>query len=1689
MYQFKNDLNKGVYLDPDELRMPPNAAAFIKNLTQNASRNPTSSSGAGGNEFVNTPMEGNAAVPGITLPTGVNYCCGFYSSETTNEGYFFVWNSTNAHTIWVVNGDTGACTKVFQGIRLPFELNPEKYITEGRCTIFLSSYTDPTTGLETNFKFLIFSNGNVQQYFIEVNAAIATNSYNTSFFTSSAAFYDRYELLHLGVPTPLDNIGLDTPHAYSPALDDANKQNMIVRTGFQFRIKRIDVFGRESEHGIISDPYLSVIGGGCASASNGLNRCVKLNFDAGNPFVNQYQVEFRKWVGNDSGGSLATGWMICETFNKYQNAPGVQWYARGMNAVFSDATSGIEFDGSTNIISYTFCSDKHNIPIDEKETARTQPAIPKLSEGLAALNKQLVLFNNTRGDDPIDPAQIAKVGFNVQPPGTFNCGATPIRTITVYAKLWAPVVNNNRVLIRQSFGKWVWGNMDGPCGSASSYATDQVFGDQTNPGFIIYAPGMEGSAYFTIGEQGDLNTGTGVFTPVPLAMTSLSRFPNDIFIQFKLSLPAGKYPLRIASHKAQITDANFQRTSTQVAGLVTFGDYAGPSGCFNYSSRPEKEIYIDCTAGDVTLNTTGDPFFVIMEAAAMVDGYLYEDESGDTPIEMNPIGLSGRARSTGTPIDAFGSYFTDHNGYYFCIANGISSVKISTDLCNGAGFVNKYTYEMADTGVLHGDGSNTPSGACTGVQGAYNNKVCIVTGPNKYPTSGRRYIRQRIVACDNASIGFPGIPIVMTKGPVALTDSSGRALIVAHNRYNYGAHFTSYGSSSVPDYSTSPYNQDKLIFSQKGACNWTDCNSCNPFVGDVTVFYMDCNATTFNCSTNGQLVSSVIAGGGSSWVVGNTFTVNGSGSLATGEVTSASAGVITGYVIMLKGTSYGLGVVSITATSGSGTGATINITAINPNNRTICMNDVRVSVIGVNISGVQSGGRYALGFLLHDKIGRHTFVQVQQGEGKYVDIPNLNDTSPTPYPAFSLCKIGFTIDSSTVFPSEYTRMTFGITRNLRFTKFIDWAADYIQKVDNTGYTNNANPTQIRIYYGSLNEYNKQNSFGTNTNWDFIVKGQADAGVPQVGDVVQFLMNGDGTWFPSVISAAVTYAQSGLFFTIEYTNELVGLINGALFKIIRPEIDQQDFIFYETNLTIKLINGVPQTLSGTVPYTDSYMVSRQLPVPILKGQPGPIPPGTTPPNPILTTSSNNNADLDTLGYGTNNVNNLNDVLRMELKDAQVSFPFLFEHDSPADTWGAGLASLGRTMSTNAFESRSRIGTEMALSMSLNDRPNGLNGLSYFIPEMVQVFDKNTWGNIVSIIVETGICLVICDKDHFITSFNNRKVTLGEDGGLQANNTYGIFTAPERKAGTNYGCSMWDINTIRRYAGYVVWLDSAGYLVVHDFRVAKGVQDEGYKGYLDNKISIVKMNNINTSANGMTYFHGGIDPKTWEYYLTSFVVPVGSGGALSYINSQNDVNPLVNETLAIDLVKGNIRTFTSFTPEYYGMIPSYFEQPNFLSFKQGKPWLHHFNKFSATTAPPFANFYGQQCELRVRIIINPQPDKVKNFLYTEVFTKKTLIVSGQLSTPILYIDDLLTEKGQNSRIGTSWWRMGEHFAAAAYLCDLGSPGGLLDGDMLKGRWMAVNYVTVVGYIGGYFEISSFANYVNGIEKGDDQQQQQA
>ncbi len=694
-------------------------------------------------------------------------------------------------------------------------------------------------------------------------------------------------------------------------------------------------------------------------------------------------------------------------------------------------------------------------------------------------------------------------------------------------------------------------------------------------------------------------------------------------------------------------------------------------------------------------------------------------------------------------------------------------------------------------------------------------------------------------------------------------------------------------------------------------------------------------------------------------------------------------------------------------------------------NRVIDVRTVSVRINGYNQKGPHMGGRYGVGIVLHDWLDRQSFVQI--ADKHYINIPSLQDTQ-----IYGYSKILFGL-TGMYFRDEVARVSFYITDNLVEEDYLTWVAERIQFVDNSGRVNNAAPTKIRLYYEGLAEYNKQNDDSTNAVWEFIAN--TESGSVVTGDEVQFLANGDGTIYPKLISQLVTYDKIGKYIQVAYSAELKDLKDGALIRLVRQKNCVQDEFFYELCPIIPVKNNRATVPAGQVEFFDSYLLNRQIPVPIT----------TT----TKTTDANNN-EIET----SVTVNSLN------------SYPFLFEHHSPSDFWGDHCGTKGRVNVKNPFETRQCRRTELAMSRALTD-DGLLNGLHRYSEEDAVSLGAE-WASITACIPALREVMVICENHTLILPFNDANVRTDAEGRVFSPSADDKFGKPQRKS--TFGCQAADRNTIRTRNGVVVFLDSNNTaLVRNNFSEANDISF-GVKKYLS---SLCKLN----SGSLTTYFHGVIDPKTEKYLLT---IATLQGQATEYQNTEEQITPGENDTLVFDynLPKDNYKGTRSYTPEYYGAMDGEKNDQQLFAFRFGVAWMHH---RLDNTGRSFCNFFGVQCFPVLEFVFVKDLTKVKSFKCLENYCRQVL----------LFADLISTESGQLSRLMPGWWEKRDKFYVADLKCavntvtDANMPietgaNALLDGDSLYGRWLRVRLRPRMVEWDRYFEFTAIICSMTGQEK---------
>jgi hypothetical protein len=634
--------------------------------------------------------------------------------------------------------------------------------------------------------------------------------------------------------------------------------------------------------------------------------------------------------------------------------------------------------------------------------------------------------------------------------------------------------------------------------------------------------------------------------------------------------------------------------------------------------------------------------------------------------------------------------------------------------------------------------------------------------------------------------------------------------------------------------------------------------------------------------------------------------------------------------------------------------------------RVVTVSDVFVSF--KTSKGLLSGATYPVGVVGWDWLGRATYVQ-PLGD---LTIPSVQQTK-----VFTPSQIVGQIDADAIFPEDIEYITFWIGSPNGILEYITWIVDKVEFVDNSGAINEEAPTQIKIYYASLIEYNKQNNYNTTVNWSFI---NSETNEPVLSDKVIFLLNGDGSFFDKSITALVKYDQDGQYFLINYTNDLKDLKENAIIRIVRPKACETTDFYYELCSTIDIISRKASITNFILNAFDTYYVNRQIPVPIEVGD---------------------------------------DDIQIQLR----VFGVPFEHNSPSDFWGEKCRNIGRINAENPQETEVYHDDQVALSGALSE--NGqLNFLNYFDSAKKTNFSDTYINGIVSVLPYPGILLIIGQSDNFIVGFNDNLVRVNADGTAQAGSIANAFGKPQTKILGNYGCRLFDKNTISRHENIVQWLDSTLSTVVqHNYvqavQVTKADPKLGIPGGVDSwirpKIKAVQQYNV---VNGNTrYFHGTINPVNMEYILTDFII-----GSNNYINTERGMNVFVPETVSFNTVTKFWRNWYGFVPPMYAYLQGEISAQQLFSFINGVPYKHY-----STNNQGHGTVYGK----KVNRVFEP-------VAVIDGMNKKRFNSISQYCKQGQYFCDRATdENDQETRILLDNWNQAEYGWFAPFMCDLNTP----------------------------------------------------
>ena len=307
------------------------------------------------------------------------------------------------------------------------------------------------------------------------------------------------------------------------------------------------------------------------------------------------------------------------------------------------------------------------------------------------------------------------------------------------------------------------------------------------------------------------------------------------------------------------------------------------------------------------------------------------------------------------------------------------------------------------------------------------------------------------------------------------------------------------------------------------------------------------------------------------------------------------------------------------------------------------------------------------------------------------------------------------------------------------------------------------------------------------------------------------------------------------------------------------------------------------------------------------------------------------------------------------------------------------------------------------------PNtNINGLSRFFGAAFDTYDR-----------VNGSIQKLAVRDNYLICFQELKTgyipimqSIIEDQGGGVNANVAISTKLLNKIRYyvgDYGIGL-NPESFTRFAGTMYFADPNRGFVLKLAGGLEPISSRGMDSYFTKTLSTAR------SVTNVKLL-GSYDPRNDEYLLTTNYV-TGTG---------------TSETIAFNENTNVWTSFYSFIPEMAGYIFN-----KYFSFKNGGMWEHNTNSI-------YNSFYGTISSSIVQLTYNSSPALIKSFL--GVLQQGDSIWSA---TDITTSISTVSTPQHSSLLDTDFYKK-EGVWFSSLLRDDTSPGGLLDGDDLKGNWI--------------------------------------
>lgn len=873
--------------------LQPDECGYAKNYETSINGNPDigigsdNGTGEGQNQKVLTPIRSNVVIPTETLPSGFNKNIGTFESTTTQELYYFNYNSNLQHGIYVLNGNTNVWQQVIVDPTLKFSDIQEAYIAEHR--VHLRIKRDANGNIIE--KYLLITEGTTFHKWIDVIASIETNGFTlpADYWALQPPHFDREELLAWAFRSPM----IAPIARLLPNLPDYNwTPNKILGYAFQFCTQDVYTDGRTTLTSPFSVPTI-IKQSDYLSNPDLIPKSIELTITAGSAkceYKNIYVRQTLRKSTSDLGASYGD-WYLYDTIYKYTDSGSNSFNVIGNKYwLRTGKWSNYNYDSVFNTIKYVFDNTKLGQIVDQTIFPVLGNDMPQLSVASSDLGDAVQLANNRNGFYNFSKEITDKLSTEIIQDKDNSCPVV-LREIKLYVYAGRER-GTYRVVHDGDFAQDVAGGYirdiwHSQVGYFVGTDTEMRFGGQYfgalpsfgetgimledseskqfnldfagKNGFRCYLKGTEyysDCEWYVSSQDFQLQKIDGLIdknstSDISFLTNTVKNFGFFVGV-FTFNVPADRYTACLGRHNVA-GDGNYRDASTYVMGIAN----SRLASIVTYSSvlignlkvntvKPDafvsnsKEIEVDCTNGDVDVwgrGAQGDLFYVFtpFDGYANAGGFFtadnnnwkfiegYLNESETDQIAMERFAYDMYYAPSPYAGVQHNGTYTDKNGFFFANSWARDDRNLKLDIR----FQNTVDCSTGFTFTVE---------VQDGV-GWFKDIIAFFAAYHSNAVGFGNYIRLGGKITDiTGTIPYSNIAISIVDGATAYTDSNGEFSMHVHNGLstlrnsnvyvNAGGNFNIFlaGCGQIPLFNFSQANYPCQTVTERFVANFINLN-------------------------------------------------------------------------------------------------------------------------------------------------------------------------------------------------------------------------------------------------------------------------------------------------------------------------------------------------------------------------------------------------------------------------------------------------------------------------------------------------------------------------------------------------------------------------------------------------------------------------------------------------------------------------------------------------------------------------------------------------------------------------------------------------------------------------------------------------------------------------------------------------